>query len=163
MTGDLWGHLPTPCWVFSSFWPKQQDPPCPTSPIHLIWPQATFFCFPRLKKKKSPQRETFCWYGRGETKNGRSTKGIKTQAFKNCSEQFPWVYCIKWRVLWRLLKFKHVRIQVFLQINSRFWGAHPHILVAERWFLSRRAEHLIALLFPNLNDDKQTNYGLHTC
>ena len=50
MMGDLQAHLPTPCWVFSSFWPKKTWPWCLTLPMHLILPIATFFCFPSWKK-----------------------------------------------------------------------------------------------------------------
>ena len=35
-------------------------------------------------------------------------------------------YCIKWRVLWRWLKFKHVRINTHFLINKLcFVGGHP--------------------------------------
>ena len=48
--GDLWAHLPTPCWVFSSFWPKMAWPPC-LIPLftrsHLKW---LLFLFPQMKK-----------------------------------------------------------------------------------------------------------------
>ena len=53
------------------FWPKTAWPLCPTLPIYLISSPGTFFCFPN---EKSPQRERFCWCGRGETKDARSTK-----------------------------------------------------------------------------------------
>ena len=54
MVGDSRAHLPTWCWVFSSFWPKIRWPPCPTCPIHLIsFPLHDFFCFPGWKKKSS--------------------------------------------------------------------------------------------------------------
>ena len=66
MMGDLWAHLPTPHWVFGSFWRKMAGPPCPTLPIHPISPLVTFFVF---LDEKSSQREMFCWYGIGETKN----------------------------------------------------------------------------------------------
>ena len=47
MMGDLWAHLPTMCWVFSSFWPKIVWLLYLTLPIHLISPEVTFFvCFP---------------------------------------------------------------------------------------------------------------------
>ena len=80
MMGDLWAHLPTPRWVFSSFWPKPAWPPCPTLSIHPVSPRVTFFSFVSLDAK-SPHREMFCQCGtkngrkqKGETKNGRSTK-----------------------------------------------------------------------------------------
>ena len=56
MMGDLRVHLPSPHWVFSSFWPKPAWPLFPTLPCHLILPWATVFCFP---SKKSPQRKSF--------------------------------------------------------------------------------------------------------
>ena len=71
MMGDLWVHLPTLCWVFSSFWSKTAWFLCPTLPIHLISPCATFFV---CLGEESPQRETFCHCGIGETRNSRSTK-----------------------------------------------------------------------------------------
>ena len=54
--GDLQGHLPTLCWVFSRFCffflPKMAWPPCLALPIHPISPQgALFVClFPWMKK-----------------------------------------------------------------------------------------------------------------
>ena len=36
---------------------------------------------------KSPQREIFYQYGRGETKAAEALKGIKIDKFKNCFEQ----------------------------------------------------------------------------
>ena len=65
---DLWAHLSTLHWVFSTFWPKTAWLSCPTQ----IHPRQLFFLFPQMKK--TPQRETSCWCGRSETKNGRSTK-----------------------------------------------------------------------------------------
>ena len=81
MTGDLWIHLPTPHWLLSSFWQKQHDlmPHPPHSPD--LTPSNFSFVSP---DEKSPQRETFCPCGRGETKKkGRSTKRIKIDYFKN--------------------------------------------------------------------------------
>ena len=57
------------------FWPKTAWPPCPTLPVHLIFPWATFFLvgsFPWMKKNSSKGNIFPC--GRGEIKNGRSTK-----------------------------------------------------------------------------------------
>ena len=63
--GDLQAHLSTPRWAFSSSWPKMAWPLCPPIPIH---PKS----YPKMKK--SPQREIFCWWGRGETKTSRSKR-----------------------------------------------------------------------------------------
>ena len=54
------------------FLTKNDLTPCPTLPIHQISPWVTFFCCP--VQKKSPQRETLCWCGRGGIKNDISTK-----------------------------------------------------------------------------------------
>ena len=81
MMGNLWVHLPTLHWVFSSFWPKTIWPPSPTIPIHQISPWATFFGFP---KGKSPQREMVCRCGKGGTnKQSRSTKRHQNQWVQN--------------------------------------------------------------------------------
>ena len=50
--GDLGTHLPTLCWVFSSFWPKTAWPPCPTIPIHPVLPWPIFFVSPNGKVLK---------------------------------------------------------------------------------------------------------------
>ena len=50
MMDDLWAHLPTPCRVFSRFWPKMSWPPGPTLFIHLIIPRGVFCLFPWIKK-----------------------------------------------------------------------------------------------------------------
>ena len=71
MMGDLRAHLLTPHCMFSSFWPKPAWSLRPTLPIHQVLPPATFFVSP---DESSPQREVFCPWGRGETKNSRSTK-----------------------------------------------------------------------------------------
>ena len=99
----------------------------PHSP-HLT-PRNFFFVFLGVK---SPQRKTCCWCGRSETKNGRSTKRHQNQRVQRlfgAVEKMSWqVYCIKWRVLWRWLKFKHVRISTQFLIN-KFWvlGGYPII------------------------------------
>ena len=85
IVGDLQAHLPTPHSVFNSCWPKMTWPQCPTLPIHTILPQDTFFV---SLGKKSPQRETFCWYRRGETTNSRSTKRHQNQWIKKRSGQW---------------------------------------------------------------------------
>ena len=47
--GDLRAHLPTPHWIFSSFWPKTAWPLYSILPIHPISPCVTFFLFPWMK------------------------------------------------------------------------------------------------------------------
>ena len=112
MMGDLRAHLPTPHWLFSSFWPKTGWSPCPTCPIYPILPWANVFCFPGWKKVL--KGKSFADEEEEKQKMVETLKGIKIDEFKNYFEQWEKtpqkVYCIKWRVLWRWLKFKHVRI-----------------------------------------------------
>ena len=85
--GDLQVHLPTPRWVFSSFWPKMAWLQCSTFSIHRISSQATFFGFPGWK---NPERGTFCWCGRSETENGWSTKisrSTSSRTILSCGEK----------------------------------------------------------------------------
>ena len=134
MMGDLRAHLPTPCWVFSSFWPKMVWPPCVTLPIHHISPPATF-CFPGWKKFLKGQ--CFCQCGRDETKSVRSTKwhqnGWVQKLFWAVEKISRLVCCNKWRALWRWLKFKHVRMNTQCFINKfQVFGASPFI-----WWVPR--------------------------
>ena len=79
---DLRAHLTTPHWVFNSFWLQTAWPLYPTLPIHLILPQMSFCLFvyfPGWKTSSHPQRETFCWCGKCETKNSRSSKRHQNQ------------------------------------------------------------------------------------
>ena len=57
--------------------PKTAWPLCLTLPIHPITPQVTCFLFPQMKKVL--KGKYFCWCGRGETKNSRSTKRHQNQ------------------------------------------------------------------------------------
>ena len=113
--GDLWTHLPTPHWVFSSFWPKTACPPCPTLPIHLISPQTTFFLF--CQDKIILKRKCFADVEEVKQKLAEALKGIKINEFKNCFEQWKKGLnrCIAsngW------LKFKHVGINTQFFINK---------------------------------------------
>ena len=63
-------------------------------------------------------------------KTAEALKGIKINKFKNCFEQ--WKKCLSrciasWRVLWRWLKFKHVRINTQFFINKFWFGGFPLI------------------------------------
>ena len=72
MVGDLWVHLPTLHWVFSSIWQKNwHDPHAPPSLFTWSHPRATFFV---SLDEKSPQKDMFWRGGRGEIKSGKSTK-----------------------------------------------------------------------------------------
>ena len=87
MMGDLWLHLPTPHWVFSSFWPKMALSLCPTLPLHLILPWGNFsFCFPRWKKSLKGNI-LLMWKRRGK-KNSRSTKRHQNRWVQNYFEQW---------------------------------------------------------------------------
>ena len=132
MMGDLWVCLLAPCWVFSSFGPKTAWPSGPNLPIHPILPWETFFCSPEWK---SPEIEIFCWCRRGETKKMAEALKVVHQnqwvqkLFGAVEKISRLVYCIKWRVLWRWLKFKHVQINTQLFMNKfQFWGVPLPIL-----------------------------------
>ena len=100
MMGDLWAHLPTPCWVFSSFRPKCHDPCAPPSLFTQSCPEWPFlFCYPRWK---SPKREMF----EVKQKNSRSTKRHRNQ----------WVQKLFWAV------GKNVSISILRQMEST-WKA----------------------------------------
>ena len=113
MTGDLWAPWPhcTECSAVSD--PDQQDCSAQPSLFPRFRPEQLSFYFSGWN---NPQREMFCWCGRSETKNSRSTKK-HTNALKALKkhkktlkstrsntfwavEKTSWkVYCIKWRVL----------------------------------------------------------------
>ena len=124
--GDLWAHLHTLHWVFSSFWPETAWPPRPTLRIHPISLQATCFCSPDEKvlkgKHVANMEET-------KQKTAEALKGIKIDKFKNCFKQWKkWFSrCIKCRVLWRWLTFKHVRTntQFFINKFGGYLGGDP--------------------------------------
>ena len=73
--GWFMSALPMLRWVFSHFWSKVAWPPWATLTIHLISPGATL----ASPHEESLQKEMFCRCGRGETKNGRSTKKHQNQ------------------------------------------------------------------------------------
>ena len=128
-TGDLWMYLPIPCWVFSIFLTKNDMSPmshppyspdlapsnCPPQPIKKVLKGRWFADMEEIKKKSE------------------ALKSIKIDEFKNCFEQWKkcldgWVCCIKWRVFWRWLKFKTVRIntQFFINKFQGFWVSLMH-------------------------------------
>ena len=118
-------HLPISWWVIykhpcpdctecsAVFDQKWHDPS--VLPSLFTWSLSKGLCFVSLDEK-NPQRETFCHVEEVKQKTAEALKGIKIDEFKNCFEQWEkmsrWVYSIKWRVLWRWLKFKHVRINI---------------------------------------------------
>ena len=126
-------HLPISWWVIYNalahptecsavFWRL-----CPSLRIHLTLPQAILF-FLTLDKIKSSKGKRFPMWKR----RNKKLKGIKTDEFKNCFEQWKKSFnrCIafKWGALWMWLKFKHIRINAQFFIN-KFWfyGVPPHM------------------------------------
>ena len=69
--------------VFDQKW---HDPRAPPAVFTQSGHQQLFCLFVSLDER-SPQRETFCWCKKGETKNSRSPKGTKIDEFQSCSEQ----------------------------------------------------------------------------
>ena len=89
---------------------KWHDPHAP--PSLFTWSCPKWLFFVSLDEKCS-QRETFCQYGRSEKKRQKHQKASKSMCsilFCAVGKMSQQVYYIKWRVLWRWLKFKHVRI-----------------------------------------------------
>ena len=90
-----------------------------------------FFVFPWWKK--SSKGNVLPMWKRWD-KTAEALKGIKTDVFKNYLEQWgkksQSVYFIKWRVLWKWLKFKHVKINTQCFINKFwvFWGSPLYII-----------------------------------
>ena len=69
----------------------------------------------------------FCQCEGGETQNGRNSKRHQNwqvqKLFRAVEKMSQKVYDIKWRVLWRWLKFMHVGINIHFLINKfHLWG-----------------------------------------
>ena len=95
----------------------------PHSPYSPDLAPNNLFLLPR--NKKSLQREMLCYCGRDKTKNDRNIKRQQNwwvqKLFWVVEKTSRKVYCIKSRLLWRWLKFKHVRINTQFFI-SKFRG-----------------------------------------
>ena len=130
-------HLPISWWVIYNhncphhaecsavFDKKMAWSPCPPLRIHSILPQSTFsFCFPGWKK--SSKGNTLLMWKRWN-KNSRSTKRHQNWLIQTlfwAVGKKVLIYCIKWRVFWRWLKFKCVRINTqFLISKFCFFGS----------------------------------------
>ena len=86
MMGDLGVHVPTPHWVFSSFWPKMAWSPCPHSLYSPNLAPRGIYCFPRLKKKVL-KGKCFANMEKVRLKTAEALKHIKIGEFENCFEQ----------------------------------------------------------------------------
>ena len=87
MMGDLWAHLSTRRWVFSSFWPETAWLLCLMLPIYLILLWVTFFLlFSQMKKVLKGKQ--FASVEEVKQQTAESLKGIKINMFKNCFEQW---------------------------------------------------------------------------
>ena len=120
------------------FDPKRHDPHAPPSLLIPSCQEWLFFAFPG---EKSPQRETFSWCGRGETKNSR-----KINKFRNCFDSGKkcldkYITSNGEYLLWRGLKFKHIIINTQFFINQFFWV--PPCM----WLLNKKPNFL-PLLYP---------------
>ena len=107
------------------FLTKNSMTPMPHSPYSPDLTSSDVFLFHGWKK--SSKRNVLPMWKRWNKKMAEALEGMKIDEFKHCLE--PWkkylnrCYCIKWRVLWKWLKFKHVRIHNFFKINSGFFGS----------------------------------------
>ena len=121
--------------MFSSFWPKTAWPLCSTLPIHPVSTWVTFFCFPGWKIFFKGKH--FAHVEEVKQKTTEALKGIKIYGVKNCSEQWEKCLdrCIASNVIWRWLKFKHVRITTQFFINKFHFGGSPSCVCV--YFLHR--------------------------
>ena len=87
MMCDLWSHLPTPCWVFSSFWPKNARTLVPHPPYSPNLTPIDYFCcgFPEWKVLTGKR---FASVEGVKQKTAEALKGIKIDEFKNCFEHW---------------------------------------------------------------------------
>ena len=122
------------CWVFSRFDPKWHDLCVLPSLFICSYPKQPFSVSPDEKVLKGKH---FAKAEEVRQKMAEALKDIKINELKNCYEQWEKVlivygiwYCIKCRVIWRWLKFKHVRISTQFLINSRVWGVSTSYLVS---------------------------------
>ena len=67
------------------FWIKSRMTPCPTLPIYLILPWATFLLFPYMKKIL--KGKCFIVVKEVKQKTSEALKGIKMDEFKSCFKQ----------------------------------------------------------------------------
>ena len=130
MMDDLGAHLPTPHWVFNSFWPKTAWPPCPTLPTHPISLQVTFSFSPWMKKVL--KGKCFVLVEEVKQKMAEALKGIKINEFKNCFVQWEKNVSTggshQMESPSKVTEFKYVRINTQLFINKfHFGGAFPLI------------------------------------
>ena len=82
MMGDLQAHLPTPCRVFSSFWPKNARTLVPHPPYSPNLTPIDYFCcgFPEWKVLTGKR---FASVEGVKQKTAEALKGIKIDEFKN--------------------------------------------------------------------------------
>ena len=113
--GDLQAHLSKLCWVFSSFWPEVAGPPCRTLLFNGSRTPSILSLFPQMKKRY--QGKHFANVKEVKQEKAKHWKAsLSSRTVLSSGKKSLLVFCIKWRVLWRWLKFKHVRI------NTKFFN-----------------------------------------
>ena len=85
MMGDLWAHLPTLCWVLSSFWPKTAWPCAPLSLFTRSHPSNSLLF---LWMKKGLKGKHFAGVEAVKQKMAETLEGLKIGKFKNCFDQW---------------------------------------------------------------------------
>ena len=94
--------------------------PVPTSLFTGPCPEQLYFGSP--DEKRVLKGKHFAHVEEVKQKNGRSTKRHQNwqvqKLFWAVEKPFPQVYCIRWRVLWRDPKFKHVKINTQFFISK---------------------------------------------
>ena len=111
--------------------------PVPHPPYSPDLTPSDFFLFPQMKRVL--KGKSFTNVKEMKQKMAEALKGIEVDEFKNCFDQWKRCLsrCIKWRVLWRWLRFKHVGISIQFFIK-KFWvflGSPCHINYPQRAFI----------------------------
>ena len=102
--------------------------------IHLISSQVTWFLFPWIKKVLKVKHFADVEEVKQKMqKHWKESKLFSSKTVLSSGKKSQYMYCIKWKVLWKWLKFKYVRIihffftiHCFCFVLFCFVGGPPH-------------------------------------
>ena len=138
-----WWFTSTPAYTMLSvqqFLTKNSRTPGPHPP-YSPYPALSDFIFVSLdKKKKSPQRETFCHCATGETKNSRITKRHQNWWVQNCFAQWKKILIgvlHQMESTWKVTEVLTCKNKYTIFINKFHFGVIPlHIFGIKEWNIS---------------------------
>ena len=116
MMSNLWVHLPTLWWMFSSFWPKMAWPPCPTLPIHPILPRVNFLLFHHVSDKRLVSRICKELLPKQQQQNNlmhKCTKDLNWHFFKEDIQ----MACKHMKTCWTLLVITEMQIKTSMRYH----------------------------------------------